>query len=222
MTFKDIIGQSFLKTKLIQDVDSGRVPHAQLFVGKRGVGGMPMAIAYADYLTNQQSDGLGDVNPLTHPNIHFVYPVTTSEKVKSKPISSNYINEWRAMASDNAAIRARAKEALVGADTHYSKLIQKAYEVIDEATTVANLGAKTAGIKLVMDLERTRIDMLQKAGLLENKEMAEEMVAIEERQQALIEILKDIASEHPEIRDEIMRRLSRATKPGETVTIVSE
>ena len=134
----------------------------------------------------------------------------------------SYINEWRAMASDNAAIRARAKEALVGADTHYSKLIQKAYEVIDEATTVANLGAKTAGIKLVMDLERTRIDMLQKAGLLENEEMAEEMVAIEERQQALIEILKDIASEHPEIRDEIMRRLSRATKPGETVTIVSE
>ena len=133
-----------------------------------------------------------------------------------------YINEWRAMASDNAAIRARAKEALVGADTHYSKLIQKAYEVIDEATTVANLGAKTAGIKLVMDLERTRIDMLQKAGLLENKELAEEMVLIEERQQTLIEILKDIASEHPEIRDEIMRRLSRATKPGDTVTIVSQ
>ena len=28
------------------------------------------------------------------------------------------INEWKTMASDNAAIRARAKEALVGADTH--------------------------------------------------------------------------------------------------------
>jgi hypothetical protein len=133
-----------------------------------------------------------------------------------------YINEWRAMASDNAAIRARAKEALVGADTHYSKLIQKAYEVIDEATTTANLGAKTAGIKLVMDLERTRIDMLQKAGLLENKELAEEMMQIEERQDVLINILKDIASEHPEIRDKIMKRLSSATKPGQTVTIVSQ
>jgi NADH:ubiquinone oxidoreductase subunit E len=133
-----------------------------------------------------------------------------------------YLNEWRAMASDNAAIRARAKEALVGADTHYSKLISKAYEVIDEATMVANLGAKTAGIKLVMDLERTRIDMLQKAGLLENKELAEEMVEIEERQQVLIQILKDVASEHPEIRDKIMKRLSQATKPGETITIVNE
>lgn len=101
MTFKDIIGQSLLKTQLVQDVDSGRVPHAQLYVGKRGVGGLPMAIAYADYLTNQQSDGLSNMNPLTHPNIHFVYPVTTSEKVKSKPISSNYINEWRAFIQTN-------------------------------------------------------------------------------------------------------------------------
>jgi len=134
----------------------------------------------------------------------------------------SYLNEWKAMAADNAAIRARAKEALVVADTHYSKLIEKAYEVIDEATMSANLNAKSGAIKLVMDLESRRIDMLQKAGLLENKELAEEMLEIENRQQVLIGILKDIASEHPEIRDKIMSRLSQATKPGETVTIVSE
>ncbi len=131
-----------------------------------------------------------------------------------------YINEWRAMAADNAAIRARAKEALVGADTHYSKLIQKAYEVIDDATTTANLGAKTAGIKLVMDLESKRIDMLQKGGLLENKELAEEMIAIENRQEILVGILKDIAAEHPEVRDKIMRRLSEVSKDKEVITVV--
>ena len=133
-----------------------------------------------------------------------------------------YIQEWRAMAADNAAIRARAKEALVGADTHYTKLIQKAYEVIDDATTTANLNAKTAGIKLVMDLESKRIDMLQKAGLLENKELAEEMIAIEEKQEALIQILKDIASEHPEIRDKIMQRLSAMAKEKQVITIVHQ
>jgi hypothetical protein len=133
-----------------------------------------------------------------------------------------YIQEWREMASDNAAIRARAKEALVGADTHYTKLISKAYEVIDEATTTANLGAKTAGIKLVMDLESKRIDMLQKAGLLENKELAEEMVEIERKQDILVNILKDIASTHPQIRDEIMRRLSLVAKEREVITIVND
>ena len=52
------------------------------------------------------------------------------------------INEWKVMASANAAIRARAKDALAGMDAHYSKLISKSYEVIDEATMNNNLGAK--------------------------------------------------------------------------------
>ena len=132
------------------------------------------------------------------------------------------IDEWRGMAADNAIIRARAKEALAGADAHYNKLIQKAYEVMDDATTTANLGAKNASIKLVMDIEKTRIDMLQKAGLLENKELAEEMIEIEKNQEILVGILKDVASEHPEIRDKIMRRLSQVAKEKEVITIVND
>ena len=130
------------------------------------------------------------------------------------------IEEWRQMAADNAAIRARAKEALVGADTHYNKLIAKAYEVIDDATTTANLSAKNGAIKLVMDIEKTRIDMLQKAGLLENQELAEEMIEIEEKQSILVSILRDVASEHPEIRDKIMSRLSQVARKGEVITVV--
>jgi hypothetical protein len=130
------------------------------------------------------------------------------------------LNEWKVMASANDAIRARAKDALVGADAHYTKLIQQAYEVIEDATTTANLNAKTTAIKLVMDIEARRIDMLQKAGLLENKELAEEMVAIEKRQDILMGILRDIASEHPEVRDIIMQRLSAIAKEGEVITIV--
>jgi hypothetical protein len=131
-----------------------------------------------------------------------------------------HLNEWKAMASANDAIRARAKDALVSADAHYTKLVQQAYEVIEDATTTANLNAKTAAIKLVMDIESKRIDMLQKAGLLENKELAEEMVEIEKRQEVLVGILRDIASEHPEIRDLIMQRLSAIAKDGEVITVV--
>jgi hypothetical protein len=132
------------------------------------------------------------------------------------------INEWKVMASANDAIRARAKEALVGADTHYTKLITKANEVMDESSLTNNLSAKTASIKLVMDIEKSRIEMLQKAGLLENKELAEEMVEIERRQEVLIGILRDVASEHPEIRDLIMQRLSSIAKEGEVITIVHD
>ncbi len=133
-----------------------------------------------------------------------------------------FLDEWKIMASNNAAIRERAREALVAADTHYNKLISQAYEVIDDATTQANLGAKTTAIKLVLDIESRRIDMLQKAGLLENKELAEEMMEIENRQQVLVNILRDIATEHPEVRDKIMRRLSEVSKDQEVITIVHD
>ena len=132
------------------------------------------------------------------------------------------INEWKVMASANDAIRARAKEALAAADTHYSKLVSRTYEVIDEASMTNNLSAKTGAIKLVMDIESKRIDMLQKAGLLENKELAEEMVEIERRQEVLVGILRDIASEHPEVRDIIMQRLSAIAKEGEVITVVHD
>jgi hypothetical protein len=133
-----------------------------------------------------------------------------------------YIDEWKVNASNNAVIRARAREALAAADAHYGKLISRSYEVIDEASMTNNLSAKTAGIKLVMDIESKRIDMLQKAGLLENKELAEEMIEIERRQEVLVVILKDIASEYPQVRDEIMRRLSSFAKDNEVITVVHD
>jgi hypothetical protein len=132
------------------------------------------------------------------------------------------INEWKIMASANDAIRARAKEALAAMDAHYGKLITKAYEVIDEASLNNNLGAKTQGIKLVVDIEKTRIEMLQKAGLLENKELAEEMIEIERKQEVLVDILREIASSHPEVRDLIMTKLSQIAKEDEVITIVHD
>jgi hypothetical protein len=169
----------------------------------------------------QLIEHLDEVNKVVEEYLKGNDPTQISKELampRQKVVS--HINEWKQMASDNAIIRARAKEALAGADTHYNKLITKAYEVIDDATTTANLSAKTSAIKLVLDIESKRIDMLQKAGLLENKELAEEMLEIERKQDILVGILRDIAAEYPQIRDEIMRRLSDVSKEKEVITIV--
>jgi len=166
---------------------------------------------------------LDEVNKVVEKYLQGAEPTQISKELqlpRQKVVA--HINEWKTLASDNALIRARAKEALAGADAHYNKLIQKAYEVMEDATTTANLGAKNGAIKLVMDIEKTRIDMLQKAGLLENKELAEEMVEIERNQEILKGILRDIATEHPEVRDKIMRRLSEMSKEKEVITIVHD
>lgn len=172
---------------------------------------------------NQLVEHLDEVNRVVEEYLKGNDPTVISKQLAiPRTRVVQLINEWKVMASANEAIRARAKEALAAADTHYSKLISRSYEVIDEASMTNNLGAKTAAIKLVMDIESKRIDMLQKAGLLENKELAEEMMEIERRQEVLVSILKDIASEYPQVRDEIMRRLSSFAKDNEVITVVHD
>ncbi len=48
--FSKVIGHATLKAKLIGNIREGRVAHAQLFMGPRGGGDLPMALAYAQYL----------------------------------------------------------------------------------------------------------------------------------------------------------------------------
>ena len=104
MLFKDILGQDHIKNHLTHSADNGRIPHAQLFVGPEGCGALPMAIAYSQYILckNTNGDNLGGIEAcnlkfesIAHPDLHFAFPVTTSEKVKSKPISNFYLEEWR-------------------------------------------------------------------------------------------------------------------------------
>jgi DNA polymerase-3 subunit delta' len=57
MLFSDIIGQEHLKKHLTHSVNNGRIPHAQLFVGKEGAGALPMAIAYAQYVLCKNTGG---------------------------------------------------------------------------------------------------------------------------------------------------------------------
>jgi uncharacterized protein with PIN domain len=129
------------------------------------------------------------------------------------------IEEWATVASRNDVIRSRAREALSTADAHYSKLIGHTYEVMEEADSNNNLTAKTNAIKLIADMEARRIDMLQKSGLLENKELAEEMIETQRRQKALESILKDVVAECPRCRPEVLSRLSEVSRPDEAVVV---
>lgn len=133
---------------------------------------------------------------------------------------SSLLREWKTMASNSEAVRARAREALSSADTHYSRLIKQAYEVIEDATTTANLSAKTAAIKLVLDIESKRIDMLQKAGLLENKELADQLLETERKQELLMKVLTEVSGTCNRCKPEVLKRLSEVSGPtGEAVVI---
>ena len=104
MQFSEILGQEHIKSHLTKSADLGRIPHAQLFIGPEGSGTLSMAIAYAQYLicsnTNGENKGLNEACNLkfhknSHPDLHFIYPTVSTEDIKTKPKSIDFIAEWR-------------------------------------------------------------------------------------------------------------------------------
>jgi len=96
MDFSEVIGHRHLKKHFIQSINEGRVPHAQLFIGPEGSGTLPMALAYAQYLLCRDNEScIKRFKNSSHPDLHFAYPVFTTKKVKSKPVSKFFTEEWR-------------------------------------------------------------------------------------------------------------------------------
>lgn len=106
MQFKEITGQQETAAKLVQGVTRGRISHAQLFIGGEGVGALPLAIAYAQYLNctdRRDGDSCGQcpscrqIAQLAHPDVHFVFPVNTPKGKSSgeKPLSDAFLSQWR-------------------------------------------------------------------------------------------------------------------------------
>lgn len=110
MQFSEILGQEYIKSHLTKSANLGRIPHAQLFVGPEGSGTLPMAIAYAQYILCNNSNGENNgenescnlkFDKLSHPDLHFVYPTVATEDVKTKPKSIDFIGDWRAFVTQN-------------------------------------------------------------------------------------------------------------------------
>jgi DNA polymerase-3 subunit delta' len=105
-------------------VQHNRLSHALLFLGKEGSGALPLAINFAQFVVSQPAasepvaDLFGGFTPieagpaykspeelaedpsylraakLLHPDLHFSYPVI-SKKAGEKPVSADYISDWR-------------------------------------------------------------------------------------------------------------------------------
>lgn len=106
MQFNEVIGQTELKTHLIQEARSGKLSHAQLFLGNGGYGGLPLALAFTQYILCEnkgETDSCGacpscrKVHAMQHPDVHFVFPVVQA----IEKISSKFLPQWREQCKEN-------------------------------------------------------------------------------------------------------------------------
>ncbi|MCS6967809.1 MAG: DNA polymerase III subunit delta [Cytophagales bacterium] len=105
MRFRDIAGYQSLKKTLVSAVQSGRVPHAQLWLGNEGSPNLTLALAYATFLNCQQptDDSCGTCpacykyDRFIHPDLHFVFPTATTKQItkREEAVSAAFLKPWR-------------------------------------------------------------------------------------------------------------------------------
>ena len=107
MLLKDIIGQEAIKREMCRNVQEGHIPHAQLLSGSAGIGKLPLALAYAQYVAcphRTPTDACGvcptclQYSKLQHPDLHFVFPIV---KTDSSEVCDDYIGAFREMVIAN-------------------------------------------------------------------------------------------------------------------------
>lgn len=107
MFFSDIPGKTDIKDHLRGLVRKGRIPHAQLFLGKEGSGALPLAFALASYILCEQrteTDSCGTCrhclksHKMVHPDFHFSFPVVKlGDKKRADTTSDDFLPQWRTL-----------------------------------------------------------------------------------------------------------------------------
>ncbi len=144
MLFKDILGLSHIKKHLALSADAGRIPHAQMFVGSEGCGMLPMALAYLQYVVCGNQNGENNsgnescnmkFNSLSHPDVHFAFPVSNSDKIKSKAVSNHYMVDWRTFVTEQPYGNLFDWYRLIGIEKKQGQIgVDEAHEIVKKLT----------------------------------------------------------------------------------------
>lgn len=155
MFFKDIIGQADIKRQLIKNVQENKIAHAQLFCGGEGIGKLPLAIAYARYISCQhptEEDACGKCsncvkfNNLAHPDLHFVFPVIKKKSSKDT-VSDDFLPEWRNLLSRTPYFNLAVWLEEMGAENQQAQIyVKESNEIIRKLSLKSSQG----GYKIVI------------------------------------------------------------------------
>ena len=155
MFFRDIIGQEEIKRQLIKNVQENKIAHAQLFCGGEGVGKLPLAIAYARYIScfnPSEKDACGKCancikfNNLAHPDLHFIFPVVKKKSSKDV-VSDDYIAEWRELIAKTPYFNLPAWLEEMGAENQQAQIyVKESNEIIRKLSLKSSQG----GYKIII------------------------------------------------------------------------
>lgn len=134
----------------------------------------------------------------------------------------SYLNEFKEIARNDDGLRDRSREIVHEFDQHQNLVVKRMWETVEQADMGNDFKTKGAILKNIADIEARRVDTLQKAGLLSDAGLADEMAEMEEKQEMLISILREVTSQCDHCKYEVAKRLAKITGQAQPIVVVQE
>lgn len=130
-----------------------------------------------------------------------------------------YIDEYRQIAANDPEIRGRARETLHNFDMHTGDIIAELWSIVNGSTDDR---IRSGALKSLADIDKARVETLQKAGLYDDAALGDEMVKVQEQADQIKELLKQVVTEFPMTKHVILKGLTKIFGEPEGVTIPGE
>ena len=116
---------------------------------------------------------------------------------------------FKSFVNTDRYIQERARESVGQIDTHYTSLLSKFYEVVDDAENNNDYKTKADVLKKIADVEKQRVEFLSKAGMMSAGGIGDDLVELEEQKERIKQVLREIAQERPDVAQLIAQKLAQ-------------
>lgn len=122
---------------------------------------------------------------------------------------SEIAHNFKSFVNTDRYIQERARESVGQIDQHYTGLLAKFYESYDAAEMNNDYKTQADILKKIADVEKARVEFLGKAGMLSAGGIGEDLLELEEKTEAIKQVLREIAQERPDVAKLIAEKLAK-------------
>lgn len=135
-----------------------------------------------------------------------------------------YMRQWQELLNEDMASRDAARDHLNTMVARYERLIEQSNENLDNLKAMVfdeKVSAQiNSTLKNIADFDAKRVDLLQKAGLLDAHDLGDELAEREQREEMLLNILRNDLCD--DCRMVVARRLQEVTNVVEATVVYDD
>lgn len=136
-------------------------------------------------------------------------------------VQREIFGRFESYANSDMVTQSRARTVVAEMDEHFESIKRDLYAIKDEAEIQQEYRLVKDILKDIANVEKMRVDALQKAGVLSAHGLGDEMAESDRKQRQIIELLKAIAKKHPEAARDIAEGIADLDRgdDGEVITV---